>query len=93
VYVLGNEPPQSISIERASDAEVQAVRHMFAPPQLTAAKHRRDFRLIAEQHLANACAHSLCAPHDETWPKVIDKLSLWLDRLQGSDLHRGINRT
>jgi hypothetical protein len=52
---------------------------------LAVARHRREVRAITEQHLASSCAHSLCAPQDETWPHVINRLTLWLERLQSFD--------
>jgi hypothetical protein len=46
------------------------------------ADHRREVKIIAQQHLARAYAHSLHAPQDQTWSQVINKLKHWLDRLQ-----------
>jgi len=52
----------------------------FSTPAL--ADHRRDIQIIARQHLARAARHSLHAPDDETLSRVVNKLTLWVHRLQ-----------
>jgi len=49
------------------------------------AYHRRQVQVIAKHQLARAYAEKRLAPADATWPLVIDKLTLWIDRLQHSE--------
>ncbi len=63
---------------RTEKAVSQALAQHLVP---AIADHRRDVAGIALEQLALACAHSLVDPSDETWPEVISKLTLWVDRL------------
>ena len=51
----------------------------------TPGEHHRDMLAIARQHVALACARSLCEPDDQKWPNVITRLVDWMQRLQRED--------
>lgn len=55
------------------------------PRVKTPVEHHQDMLAIARQHVALACARSLCEPDDEKWPDVITRLVDWLQRLQQQD--------
>lgn len=55
------------------------------PRAKTPLDHHRDMLAIAQQHLALACARSLCEPDNEKWPNVILRLVDWLRRLEDGD--------
>jgi hypothetical protein len=56
----------------------------YLPRIKTPGEHHRDMLAIARQHVALACARSLCEPEDEKWPDVITRLVDWMQRLQRS---------
>lgn len=59
---------------------------MDYPPRIkTPGEHHRDMLAIARQHVALACARSLCEPDDQRWPDVITRLVDWMQRLQRDD--------